>query len=122
MNRSSKKAWILAAAGLVSVVPLAALATEAATPAPATTLDARLSPVFEGSQQIGYRVIEVRRGTDFDALGLKSGDIVKSIDGSSLESAGRLTNAWRGELPHGKRIVVDLVREGQEFAFVYTVP
>lgn len=143
---ATKRTWLGVAAGMVSLVPMAGRAAENAAPAATAALagtteatsatgavgaeisaDARLAPVMERIHdhdfQVGYRVMEVKSGTPFARLGLKKGDVLKSINGLSLDSAHSLDVAYNQcQLGRGMNIVVDLVREGQEQAFVYSIP
>ena len=49
----------------------------------------RAVPHFEGGQSIGFRLFAIRRGSLFDKIGLKNGDIITSINGTEMTDPGR---------------------------------
>lgn len=133
---STKRTWLGVAVGMVSLAPMGAHAAgkgdgaPLAVTAPAATAaepigaDARLEPVMKDEhQQLGYRVLEVKPGTPFAMLGLQKGDLLRSIDGRDLRSTQDLDIAYHEVSGrHDMKVVVDLVREGHEIVFVYSVP
>lgn len=51
---------------------------------PQTLSQARAVPYFKDGKSIGMRLFAITRGGIFDNIGLKNGDIVKSVDGKDL--------------------------------------
>jgi S1-C subfamily serine protease len=71
---------------LISLLPFAAAASQV-----------RFIPVVESGNLAGYRLNEVRAGSAYSALGLRSGDVVLRVDNepldnpaTALEKLGRL--------------------------------
>ena len=44
----------------------------------------RIVPAFEGPTMIGFRLLAVRAGSLFEELGLKTGDVLETLNGASL--------------------------------------
>src|SRR5690606_8230204 len=49
----------------------------------------RAVPHFEGGQSVGFRLFAIRRGSLFDRIGLKNGDIIRSINGNEMTDPGK---------------------------------
>ncbi len=45
-----------------------------------------LAPLYSGKKLTGFRVNYIKKGSDFDKLGLQKGDIIKAINGEELNS------------------------------------
>ncbi len=43
-------------------------------------------PLYSGKKLTGFRVSYIKKGSDFDKLGLKRGDIIKAVNGEELNS------------------------------------
>ncbi|BAT72417.1 general secretion pathway protein C [Thermosulfidibacter takaii ABI70S6] len=72
----------------------------------------RLVPAFEKGKAIGYKVAWVARGSIFDKLGLKPGDVVVSINGESVQNIKGLLRMYSsiGEMDS---VVVEVLRNGR---------
>lgn len=85
---------------------------------PMVLTQARAVPYFKDGQAIGLRLFAIRPGSIFERLGLKNGDILKSINGNSL---GDLTQAMRlfERLKSERSLALQLERgrEDQEFRY-----
>ncbi|MEX6724639.1 PDZ domain-containing protein [Parapedomonas caeni] len=122
-------------AGVVAAPPVAALANAATSPqaagAPAggkitraallpggdlkaNSLGFRLGlkPVREGTATVGYRVADVARMPAFAQLGLRSGDVVLSVNGDKLWSEEKIGELAE-ELSHVSALSVVYLRDGQ---------
>lgn len=51
---------------------------------PLLLTQARAVPQFEDGKSVGLRIFAIRSGSLFEKIGLKSGDVLKSINGNSL--------------------------------------
>ncbi|MBN1393592.1 MAG: membrane protein insertase YidC [Pirellulales bacterium] len=60
----------------------------------------------------GCRVRFVGRGTPADEAGLKSGDLLKALDGHAVSGPGSLRAVLRGARP-GQEVVLSIVRDGE---------
>lgn len=72
----------------------------------------RVVPARQGDQTVGMKIMGVRKGTALDAIGLRHGDQLQSINGfemtnpqNALEAYARLTSA--------NQIRVNVIRNGQ---------
>ena len=72
----------------------------------------RPEPVFDDRGFAGLRILAGRYRHKLDALGLKSGDIVRTIDGKPLRSADSAWQKLDDALSTGSSIVVSIEREG----------
>jgi len=78
-------------------------------------LGVRTSPLFasRGSRRIsGVRVQEVVPGSAAEAAGLRSGDVLHSIDGVELRRTSTLLETLAGMAP-GTRVALELERDGE---------
>jgi len=78
----------------------------------------RAVPHFEGGQATGFRVFAIRSGSLFDKIGLKNGDIIKSINGTELNDPARAMALFQ-ELRNERNITVDLSRNREDRTLSY---
>lgn len=72
--------------------------------------DIRAVPYFEEGSPKGFKLLSVKKGSLFDRLGLRRGDILKTINGSvlSLESGMKLFQDLKDE----SNLILDIDRRG----------
>lgn len=80
----------------------------------------RAVPHFEGGQSIGFRLFAIRRGSLFDKIGLKNGDIVTSINGSPMNDPSKAVSLLQ-ELKDARSLEVDALRNQQPLKLSYTI-
>jgi general secretion pathway protein C len=80
----------------------------------------RAVPHFEGGQSIGFRLFAIRRGSLFDKIGLKNGDIITSINGSQMNDPSRAV-ALLQELRDSNDLAVDIIRNQQQQKLTYNI-
>lgn len=73
----------------------------------------RVVPFFEGGIAQGFKLYGITAPTEVAKLGLKNGDVVKSVNGIALRSPGDVFGAY-AELRHASDFEVTLLREGRE--------
>ncbi|AEI65772.1 type II secretion system protein GspC [Corallococcus macrosporus] len=81
---------------------------------------ARVVPAFRDGKPQGFKVFSVRKGSLYEQLGLQSGDVLRRINGVSLETPERALEAFallRGS-PH---LELDIERGGTPVRKVYDV-
>jgi type II secretion system protein C len=71
----------------------------------------RPTPVFDGATIVGYQVYAGERAGTFARLGLRSGDIITSIDGSPLADGQTAMESLR-PLTTGASVTVNVKRDG----------
>jgi len=81
---------------------------------------ARAIPFFRDGQSIGMRIFAIRSQSLYEKLGLKNGDIVKSINGSSIADTTQALKLFE-TLKNERSIDVVLERGGAERSFGYTI-
>lgn len=80
----------------------------------------RAVPHFEGGQSIGFRLFAIRRGSLFDKIGLKNGDIITSINGSPMSDPSKAVSLLQ-ELRDARNLEVDALRNQQPLKLSYTI-
>jgi general secretion pathway protein C len=80
----------------------------------------RAVPHFEGGQSVGFRLFAIRRGSLFDRIGLKNGDIIRSINGNPMNDPGKAM-ALLQQLRDDNNLDVDITRNQQPQKLTYTI-
>lgn len=83
----------------------------------------RIIPHFQGgdlNNPDGFQVANIVPRTFFDKMGLKSGDIIKSVNGESVNSPESAFEAYQ-RLKNESRIQVNLIRAGKEVNLKYDI-
>lgn len=80
----------------------------------------RAVPHFDGGQAIGFRLFAIRRGSLFDRIGLKNGDIIRSINGNEMNDPGKAM-ALLQELRDTNNLDVDIIRNQQPQKLTYSI-
>ncbi len=73
-----------------------------------------------GGEVDGYRLSAIRRGTLFDKLGIKNGDIVHNVNGQSLMSTSDAMNAYQG-LQNESSFTFEITRRNKKKTLSYQV-
>lgn len=79
----------------------------------------RAVPSFEGGKMSGMKILSVKRGSVFDKLGLRRGDVLQRINGLELDV--RRGFEIFNQLKDAKSLTVDLIRQGQPRTFEYEI-
>lgn len=80
----------------------------------------RAVPHFEGGQSVGFRLFAIRRGSLFDRIGLKNGDIIRSINGNEMNDPSKAVTLLQ-ELRDAANLDVDITRNQQPTKLNYSV-
>ena len=72
----------------------------------------RPTPYYVSGQMQGYRVYPGRDRKQFQALGLRPGDLIKDIDGAALTNPQQATQIFQG-LGEKDQVSVTVERNGQ---------
>lgn len=80
----------------------------------------RAVPHFEGGQSVGFRLFAIRRGSLFDRIGLKNGDIIRSINGNEMNDPSKAI-ALLQELRDARNLDVDVTRNQQPTKLTYSI-
>ncbi len=87
---------------------------------PLLLTQARAVPYFKEGRSIGLRLFAIKSGSLYEKIGLKNGDILKSINGNSL---GDISQAMKlfDQLKQERSINLVLEREKQDREFKYSI-
>ena len=80
----------------------------------------RAVPHFEGGQSVGFRLFAIRRGSLFDRIGLKNGDIIRGINGNEMNDPSKAVTLLQ-ELRDAANLDVDITRNQQPTKLNYSV-
>ncbi|MBW2057665.1 MAG: hypothetical protein JRH07_03495 [Deltaproteobacteria bacterium] len=73
----------------------------------------RIIPNFTEGRPDGFKLLSIKRGSLFDRLGLRNGDVIREINGVFLDSPQKAIEIY-GELESGRTISVGISRGGRE--------
>jgi general secretion pathway protein C len=73
----------------------------------------RVRPYFSGGKPDGFMVSRIKRGSIFEKMGLKNGDVIRGVNGQSIESADKMLELYRS-MTSGSEVTVDIKRRGKE--------
>lgn len=78
----------------------------------------RIVPNFTEGKPDGFKLLSIKRGSLFDRLGLRNGDIVRKINGAPLDNPQKAFEIY-GELESGQSISLGVLRGGREQTLNY---
>jgi general secretion pathway protein C len=81
---------------------------------------ARIVPTFRGGVAQGFKLFAIRPDSLFARLGLQNGDIVRRLNGLSLDNVESALEAY-SRLREASRIELELERGGQPVHLTYSV-
>jgi len=73
--------------------------------------NARVVPYYRGGQPYGFRVSDVAEGAKVYELGVRTGDIIKSINGVPIRTPQDALNAYQ-ELQNNTNVQLEIERQG----------
>ena len=82
--------------------------------------EARAVPYFRNGQSIGMRLFAIRRGSLYEKLGLKNGDIIQMVNDTSVADPSQALKLFE-QLKSERSIGVKLERNGELKSFNYSV-
>lgn len=87
---------------------------------PLLLTQARAVPYFKGGQSVGLRLFAIKSGSLYEKVGLKNGDILKSINESSLSDITQAVKLFE-MLKQEKNISVTVERNREDRVFRYQI-
>lgn len=87
---------------------------------PMLLTQARAVPYFKDGRSIGLRLFAIKTGSLYEKIGLKNGDILKSINGNSLGDISQALKLFE-QLKQERSISLTLERDKQDREFRYTI-
>jgi type II secretion system protein C len=82
--------------------------------------EARVVPHFKDNQYQGFKLVGVRPGSLYRSLGIRSGDIITSVNGNRIDNPGKALELFE-QLKKSANITVDIERRGQPRQLSYTI-
>lgn len=82
--------------------------------------DARIVPNWRNGQYQGFKLIGVKPGSLYRALGIRSGDIIQRVNGEEMSSPNRAIG-FLEQLRTQKQITIDIERRGQKRSLQYQI-
>lgn len=82
--------------------------------------EARVVPHFKDNQYQGFKLVGVRPGSLYRSLGIRSGDIITSVNGTRIDNPGKALELFE-QLKKSSNISVDIERRGQPRTLSYTI-
>jgi len=82
--------------------------------------EARVVPHYQDNQYQGFKLVGVRPGSLYRAIGIRSGDIVKSVNGTAIDSPTKALELFE-QLKKSSNIAVEIERRGQPKTLSYTI-
>ena len=93
---------------------------EALSNLPLLLTQARAVPYFKDGKSVGLRLFAIKSGSMFETIGLKNGDILKSINGTSLADITQAVKLFE-ELRNERSIAVQVERNREDKEFQYQI-
>jgi len=87
---------------------------------PLLLTQARAVPYFKDGRSIGLRLFAIKTGSLYEKIGLKNGDILKSINGNNLGDISQALKLFE-QLKQERSINLELERDRQGREFKYTI-
>ncbi len=81
---------------------------------------ARAVPYFRNGKSIGMRLFAIRRGSLYEKLGMKNGDIILSVNDTSVNDPAQALKIFE-KLKTERSINLELERNGQSSALRYSI-
>lgn len=80
----------------------------------------RAGPYRENNQVVGYKLKTVSSSNILYKYGMRSGDVIRRINGHPIDSTAKLVELWT-QFPKESRVVIDIQRNGSITTFDYTI-
>ncbi len=93
---------------------------EAILKAPQLMRDIKIMPHFAKGRPRGIRLSKVKEGSIFEKAGVKSGDVVKSVNGMTLNTPHQIFSAYK-KLKNEKEFKVEVLRDKKLVALSYVI-
>ena len=82
--------------------------------------DARVIPHYRGGKPRGFKIVGVRPGSLYSHIGVRSGDILKSVNGEEINSPTKALQLFE-KLKQTDSITLDIERRGRKSTLEYMI-
>lgn len=87
---------------------------------PLLLTQARAVPYFQEGKAVGFRLFAIKSGSLYEKIGLKNGDIIKSVNGNSMGDPSQALELFK-KLKEERNLNVRLERQKEEVEFRYSI-
>ena len=93
---------------------------------PLSSIAAWKSPIFpsptflQNGKAIGFRLFNVRKGSIFERMGIKNGDVVREVNGTVIDSPAAASGLL-DVIRTAENLELRLLRQGKPLSLSYTV-
>ncbi|HIF62880.1 MAG TPA: hypothetical protein EYG16_05575 [Deltaproteobacteria bacterium] len=85
-----------------------------------TITQVRATPFLQNGKAIGFRLFNVRKGSIFERMGIKNGDVVQEVNGTVLDSPAAASGLL-DVIRTAENLELKLLRQGEPRSLSYTV-
>lgn len=82
--------------------------------------EARVVPHYKDNQYQGFKLVGVRPGSLYRAIGIRSGDVITAVNGNKIDSPNKALELFE-QLKSSSNISVEIERRGQPKTLAYTI-
>lgn len=82
--------------------------------------EARVVPHYKDNSYQGFKLVGVRPGSLYRALGIRSGDVITAVNGNKIDSPNKALELFE-QLKSSNNISVEIERRGQPKTLGYTI-
>lgn len=82
--------------------------------------EARIVPNYKGGKYEGFKLVGVRPGSLYRAIGIRSGDVIKSINGNEINSPNKAIELF-DKLKNSSNVELSIERRGQGKQLNYNI-
>jgi general secretion pathway protein C len=82
--------------------------------------EARVVPHYKDNQYQGFKLVGVRPGSLYRAIGIRSGDVITAVNGNKIDSPNKALELFE-QLKSSSNINVEIERRGQPKTLGYTI-
>ena len=85
-----------------------------------TITQVRATPFLQNGKAIGFRLFNVRKGSIFERMGIKNGDVVREVNGTVIDSPAAASGLL-DVIRTAENLELRLLRQGKPLSLSYTV-